>query len=111
MLNFAFGREFAQGVGVQAYARLEYVLGTRWSSMFVRCGIDDVAGREGDAVFRILGDGKLLKEVRCRRGEPSVPVLIDVGGVDRLVLETLPGDSYTSDFCDWAEARVFNVKR
>jgi hypothetical protein len=51
----------------------------------------------------------LLKEVTCRRGEGSVPVLLDVRGVDRLVLEAEPGDSYTSDFCDWAQARVFNA--
>ena len=103
------GRELPYGLGVAAYTRLEYVLGGRWNSLFVRCGIDDRAGREGEAKFRILGDGKLLKEVTCRRGERSIPVLLDVSGVDRLVLEADPGDSYTSDFCDWAQARVFNA--
>ena len=29
--------------------------------------------------------------------------------MDRLVLEADPGESYTSDFCDWAQARVFNA--
>ena len=103
-------REWSHGLGVAAYARLEYVLGGRWSSLFVRCGIDDRAGREGAASFRILGDGKLLRELTCRRGERSVPVLLDVSGIDRLVLESDPGESYTSDFCDWVEARVFNTQ-
>jgi len=75
----------------------------------VRCGIDDAAGPEGDAIFRVHGDGRLLKEVRHRRGEEPVAVHLDVAGVDRLVLEAVPGTSYISDFCDWAEARVFNA--
>ena len=104
------GRTFVHGIGVQAKSRLEFVLGGRWQSFHTICGIDDVAGKEGDALFRILGDGKLLKEVRRRHGDKTTPILVDVRGVDRLVLEALPGDSYTSDFCDWAEARVFNAR-
>jgi hypothetical protein len=104
------GRRYEHGLGVHAYSRLEFVLGTRWNSFFVRCGIDDAAGREGAALFRVLGDGKVLVEVERRRGQGSEPVLVDVAGVDRLVLEAAPGDSYTSDFCDWAEARVFNAE-
>jgi hypothetical protein len=34
---------------------------------------------------------------------------VDVTGLDRLVLEAVPGDSYVSDFCDWADARVFRA--
>ena len=104
------GRSYERGIGVLSYTRLEYVLGGRWETFFARCGIDDTAGAEGDAVFRVLGDGKVLKEVRRRRGEPPETVRVDVAGIDRLVLEALPGDSYISDFCDWAEARVFNAR-
>lgn len=104
------GRSYERGVGVLSYTKLEYVLGGRWETFFARCGIDDTAGAEGDAVFRVLGDGKVLKEVRRRRGEPPETVRVDVTGIDRLVLEALPGDSYISDFCDWAEARVFNAR-
>lgn len=102
-------RVYDRGVGVAAYSRLEYALASRWGSFFVRCGIDDAAGPEGDAVFRVLGDGRLLKELRRRHGEAPVAVHLDVKGVDRLVLEAVPGASYVSDFCDWAEARVFNA--
>jgi hypothetical protein len=100
-----------RGIGVHAHSRLEFVLGKRWRSFYVRCGIDDAAGHEGEAIFRILGDGKVLKEVRCsRRGKARArTVLLDVSDVDRLVLEAVPGESYTSDLCDWAEARVFNA--
>jgi len=104
------GRVYARGVGAQAYSRLEFVLGGRWDSLFVRCGIDDAAGAEGDARFRILGDGKVLHEVERRRGENPAALRLDVKGVDRLVLEAVPGDSYVSDFCDWAEARVFTAQ-
>jgi hypothetical protein len=104
------GEPFERGIGVLSYARLEYALGGRWETFYARCGIDDAAGPEGDAVFRVVGDGKVLAEVRRRKGEPPEAVRIDVTGLDRLVLETAPGDSYVSDFCDWAEARVFSSK-
>lgn len=104
------GRPYERGIGVQARSRLTYALGGKWRSFFARCGIDDAAGREGAAVFRVIGDGRLLKEVARRRGEPPLPVAIDVTGVDRLVLEADPGESYTSDFCDWAEARLYDAR-
>lgn len=104
------GRVYERGVGALAYTRLEYALGGRWETFYAVCGIDEAAGPEGDAVFRVLGDGKTLAEVRRRRTDAAEALRIDVTGVDRLVLETVPGDSYVSDFCDWAEARVFNSK-
>jgi hypothetical protein len=104
------GRLYDRGVGVSAYSRLEYALASRWNRFFVRCGIDDAAGPEGDAIFRVHGDGRLLKEVRRRHGEEPGAVHLDVKGVDRLVLEAVPGTSYISDFCDWADARVFNAQ-
>ena len=103
------GKTYERGIGAQSYSRLEFVLGGRWNHFFARCGIDDAAGREGDAIFRVHGDGKLLEEIHRRRGEAPAPLRLDVKGVDRLVLEVAPGDSYISDFCDWAEARVFNA--
>jgi hypothetical protein len=103
-------RTYDRGVGVSAYSRLEYALASRWNRFFVRCGIDDAAGPEGDAIFRVHGDGRLLKEVRRRHGEEPVAIHLDVKGVDRLVLEVTPGTSYISDFCDWADARVFNAR-
>ena len=105
------GRAYARGLGVHAHSKIEFVLGGRWKSLFARCGIDDAAGPEGAAIFRIYGDGKLLKEVDRRRGQPAARILVDVAGVDRLVLEARPGESYTSDFCDWVEARVFNPEK
>jgi hypothetical protein len=102
-------RTYERGLGTVAFTRLEYVLGGRWEAFHARCGIDDAAGPEGDATFRVLADGRVLAEVRRRRGEPPASLHVDVKGVDRLVLETSPGDSYVSDFCDWAEARVFNA--
>jgi hypothetical protein len=102
------GVNYGRGIGVQAKSRLEFALGGRWNRFFVICGIDDAASREGQAIFRVIGDGKVLKEVTRRRGDSPATLQIDVTGIDRLVLEALPGDSYTSDLCDWAEARVYN---
>ena len=103
------GVTYARGIGVQSASRIEYALGRRWKHFFVRCGIDDAASREGEATFRVLGDGKLLHEVERRRGQAPAVLMISVSGVERLVLEVLPGASYTSDLCDWADARVYGV--
>jgi hypothetical protein len=102
------GTIYRRGIGVQAKSRLEFALGGRWERFFAICGIDDAASREGQAIFRVIGDGKVLHEATRRRGDAPATLQIDVTGVDRLVLEALPGDSYTSDLCDWAEARVYN---
>ena len=102
------GRVYRRGVGVQAKSRIEYAMGRRWGRLLLVCGIDDAASREGEATFRVIGDGKVLHEVKRRRGDEPAVLRLDISGVDRLVLEALPGESYTSDLCDWAEARVFN---
>ena len=104
------GVRYANGIGAQARSRIEFALGGRWDRFFVLAGIDDAASREGQAIFRVYGDGKLLKEITRRRGDRPAAMSLDVKGVDRIVLEALPGDSYTSDLCDWAEARVYQNK-
>ncbi len=101
------GKTYARGLGVHAHTKIEYVLGGRWKALFLRCGIDDAAGDEGAAEFRVLADGKVVMKFTRRRGEAPLAVELDMKGVDRLVLEARPGDSYISDFCDWAEARVY----
>jgi len=101
------GTVYRLGIGVQAKSRIEFALGGRWNRLFVRCGIDDAASREGQAEFRVFGDGKLIKEISRRKGDEPAVLHLDIAGVDRLVLEVLPGESYTSDLCDWAEARVY----
>jgi len=102
-------RRYERGLGVQAYSRLEFAIGRRWRTFFARCGIDDAAGTEGEALFRVWGDGNVLAEVRRKRGDPPALLGLDVEGVERLVLEVDPAGSYASDFCDWADARLFNA--
>jgi hypothetical protein len=104
------GRAYARGLGVHGNHRLEYALNRRFSRLFVRCGIDDAAGAQGEATFRVTGDGRTLAEARRRRGEVPAAIDVDISGVERLALETDPGDSPVSDFCDWAEARVYDPK-
>ncbi|MGH7163451.1 MAG: NPCBM/NEW2 domain-containing protein, partial [Planctomycetota bacterium] len=94
------GVVYSRGLGVQARSRVEFALGGRWRSFFCRCGIDDAAGQEGDALFRIVADGKTLHEIRQRRQDAPVTVLLGVEGVDRLALEADPGEAWASDLCD-----------
>ncbi|MFQ5845633.1 MAG: NPCBM/NEW2 domain-containing protein, partial [Planctomycetota bacterium] len=102
-------RALPRGLGVHAHSRLEFALGRRWSSFFVQCGIDDAAGPRGRAVFRLLGDGRVLAEVRRRQGQDPAALRLDVRDVDRLLLEADPDGSYTSDLCDWGQARLFSA--
>ena len=51
------------------------------------------------------GDGSFLGLLQTDGAAPALAVGVDIDG--RLVLECQPLDSYASDFCDWALARVF----
>ncbi len=106
------GKTYTSGLGVHTRSRIEFVLGGRWKLFFVRCGIDDAAGDEGAAVFRVHRDNEPEpRSAKLTRSDRPVTMRIDVTGVDRLVLEVLPGGSYTSDFCDWADARLSNPEK
>lgn len=105
------GRRYESGLGVHAYSRLAYPLGRRWRKFHVVCGIDDAAGPHGEALFRVVGDGRVLAEARLRRGDAPARFVLDVSDVDRLALEAEPLEAYVSDFCDWADARLFNAER
>ncbi len=102
-------KTFARGIGTHSYSRLEFALGRRWNTFYVECGIDDAAGPTGNAVFRVLGDGKVLASVQRKHGDPPRSLRLNVSEVDRLVLESDPNGSYTSDLCDWAQARLFSA--
>ena len=102
-------KTFARGIGTHSYSRLEFALGRRWNTFYVECGIDDAAGPTGNAVFRVLGDGEVLASVERKHGEAPKALRLNVSKVDRLVLESDPNGSYTSDLCDWAQARLFSA--
>ena len=102
-------KSFARGIGTHSYSRLEFALGRRWNTFYVECGIDDAAGPTGNAIFRVLGDGEVLATVERKHGEAPKALRINVSRVDRLVLESDPNGSYTSDLCDWAQARLFSA--
>lgn len=102
------GKEFARGIVLIPRTRLTFDIGGRFDAFRATIGIDDRAGPRAHAVFRIVGDDKVLAEYPAIT-HTSEPVAIDVpvGGVRRLVIEADFGANFDlGDHCAFAAARL-----
>ncbi len=87
-----FGLASPQGLGLHPDGHVEYVLGKRYRTFRGTAGMDDSAEPRSQRPidFRVLGDGKLLWELRGLHGRSdSQPCLLDITGVDVLRLEVI----------------------
>lgn len=102
------GKTYATGIGVHAYAEIEYSLGGRYETFAAVIGIDDAARPGGNVVFRVLGDGQpLLDSGPVTGADAPQRVSVSVSGVDKLTLIVDPGDNAdVGDWADWADARL-----
>lgn len=105
------GETYEKGIGTHAESEIIYYLGGNMSGFTADIGIDDHADDDGNAGFRVLGDGELLAEEEPLTGEDdAVSLDIDVSGVDVLELIVTEGTDGTIDHAhaNWADARVFD---
>jgi len=102
------GKTYATGLGVHAYAEIEYALGGRYETFAAVIGIDDAARPGGNVVFRVLGDGQLLLDSGPVTGADAPQrVSVSVSGVDKLTLIVDPANNAdVGDWADWANARL-----
>lgn len=102
------GKTFSRGLCLVPRTRLTYDLtpGFEWFEATV--GIDDRAGPQAHADFRVLADGQELFALRGRtRGMPPETVRVPLRGKQTLVLEVDFGKNYDlGDYCVFADARV-----
>jgi hypothetical protein len=102
------GRVYEKGIGAHSRSRIVFDLAGDYLRFRAVAGIDDGAGRVGDAAIQVIGDGKVLFELASVKvgAEPAV-IDIDVSGVERLALVADYGADYDiGDLVDWCDARV-----
>jgi hypothetical protein len=99
------GRTFDKGIGVHARSQLTFALDGKYEKFAAVIGLDDVAGRKGDCIFVVTGDGRELFRQRMKGRDKPQPVRVDVRNVRRLVLLVEPGENLDiADHADWADA-------
>ena len=106
------GDTFEKGLGVHAKTSLSFKIGGQFEKFIASVGIDDAVAPGGSAVFRVLGDGKLLHETTTLRGDqPAVAIGVDVKAVRELTLECDDaGDADIADHGDWAGAMLIKAR-
>lgn len=102
------GKTFARGLCVVPRARLTYELDGRFDWFEASIGIDDRAGPEAHAIFRVFIDDHLAYESAPRtRGLPPETLRLPLANARILELEVDFGKNFDlGDYCVWADARV-----
>ena len=106
--------EYARGIAVHSRCLLTYDVGGKYEDFKAKVGFQQPEGKIGQAVFRVLGDGKTLYEDLDARGDAKAPadINVKVTGVQRLTLEVDFGKSEdTGGRVVWANARLLRAKK
>ena len=100
---------FDKGLAVDAPAELYYNIEDLGAQFFeAKVGIDAAKTAQGDATFRVYGDGKLLYQSKAsgNGSSESQAVNVDVKGVKELRLSVDHNGSIDGDWADWADAKL-----
>ena len=106
------GRSWERGITAIPRTRVTWLLERKFDRFAATIGLGDEVGDAGNAVFRVLGDGKeLFVAASVQGGQAPRAILVDVTGVDKLTLEVDFGEALDlGDHCVWADARVVTQK-
>ena len=102
------GKVYSRGVVLVPRTRLIYDVGGRYDVFEAVIGIDDRGGPQAHAIFRVLGDGKLLFESVPRIfGQQPSPIRIELNRCRLLAIEADFGKNFDlGDLCAFADARI-----
>jgi hypothetical protein len=102
------GVRFANGLGVHSRCVLTYDIAKQYRRLSGFIGIDDEVGKLGDAIFKVIADGReIFNSGNVKGGQPPRRILLDVTGVQSLALEVDYGaDMDVGDHADWANLRL-----
>jgi hypothetical protein len=104
------GRPQFYGIGIQADSRLEVLAKRQFTRFSAMAGVDDSsADADGEVVFRVYGDRKLLFEsAPLKRGVAPTAMDVDVSGVDILELTAESGKGRERSLVTtaWGDARL-----
>ncbi len=87
------GEECDEAVVLHARSRVGYRLDRLYSQLVFRCGIEDRFRNSGNAVVRIVGDGKVLWESQISGKDSPLQVEVDLQNTRELVLEVDFGEN------------------
>ena len=103
------GVAYAKGLGLHSRCALTYELDGRYRTFAALAGIDAAGDGRGNAVLKVLGDGKeLVRPIHLVGGSAPVPVRCPLGGVKRLtvLVDFGPDGTDVGDHVSLAEARL-----
>jgi alpha-glucosidase (family GH31 glycosyl hydrolase) len=100
------GVHFRQGLGVSANSRVDFNLKGDWQRFRADIGIDDSCRQLGAMVFQVWGDGRLLYASGVVAAPTVLKPELDLRGVHRLSLRTLPAQVGGRACGNWANASV-----
>jgi hypothetical protein len=90
-------QKFDRGLGVHTQSTLVYDLDGSFSTLALRCGLDDSAAPAGQAKPTIILDGKIIwtpKNQTMKAGEISDPITLNITGGKKLELHADPGEKF-----------------
>jgi len=100
-------REYERGVCLHSQARLTYALPGDARLFVATVGVLDDMRPRGDAVVRVIGDGRMIWEQRIRGSDPPRALAAPIEGVRRLTLVVEFGEDLDlSDQVCFADARL-----
>jgi beta-galactosidase len=105
------GIPYERGIGTHAPSELVFNLDGKRRHFVSDVGVDDLGGKTGSVVFKVLLDGKeAFDSGLISQGEPAKKVDLDVTGCREMRLVTTDGgNGAQGDHADWANAKVDDV--
>ncbi len=103
-------KQFAKGVGMQSWSRIEFANEKGYTRFQATVGIDAETRGRGDCVAEVVSDGITIWSQRISALEEPVEVDVDVSGMDSIALIVKPGEGFDlGDHVDWANARFLKT--
>lgn len=103
---------YEKGLGVHAFSELTFATGGAWDWFIATIGLAPDEGEQGDCVFKVLADGKVIYERRVRAADAPHVVDLPIAGCDQVVLVVEPGEDLDlGDHANWCDARFIREKR
>lgn len=106
------GRTYKKGLGVHSRSSLTFALGGSYRLLRAVVGLDDTTRFESpeadpSVTFRVIVDGKVVKELKKARGEAPDDLSLSVEGAKELTLVADCGDYlHILGRADWADAHL-----
>lgn len=102
------GHRFERGLGVHSRTELVYQVDGAFESFVASIGIDDAVRPQGNVIFRVLGDERILFDSGIVTGQDAPQdIAVDIKGVEALTLLVDYGEDLDiADAAVWGGARL-----